>query len=147
MRWTELSPADPAVIADLRRSGPVFSHRVRAGFPSPADDYVEQHISLDAHLVTHPEATFFLRVAGDSMQGAGIQDGDLLVVDRSLTALSGSVVIAALDGDLTVKQLVRTADGYLLRAAHPAYPDITPAPGQELLVWGVVRWAIHKVGP
>jgi len=135
------------LIEALRQSGPLFAHTVRAGFPSPADDYIEQHISLDAHLVTHPEATFFLRVAGDSMQGVGIQDGDLLVVDRSLSATPGRVVIAVVDGDLTVKQLVSTANGFILRAAHPAYPDITLAPGQELQVWGVVRWAIHKVGP
>lgn len=141
-----LIPVDQCVIEALRQSGPLFTHAVRAGFPSPADDYIEERINLDEYLVTRPEATFFLRVAGDSMQGMGIQDGDLLVIDRSVTATPGHVVIAVVNGELTVKQLVRTADGHALRAAHPAYPDIPLVSDQELHIWGVARWAIHKIG-
>lgn len=141
-----LVPVDQHVIEELRQSGPLFTHAVRAGFPSPADDYIEERINLDEYLVTRPEATFFLRVAGDSMQGMGIQDGDLLVIDRSVTAAPGHVVIAVVNGELTVKQLVRTADGHALRAAHPAYPDIPLGSDQELHIWGVARWAIHKIG-
>jgi DNA polymerase V len=127
---------------------PLLARPVPAGFPSPADDYAEGRISLDAHLVRHKEATFFLRVEGDSMRELGILDGDLLVVDRSIAAAPGSVVIAVVDGDFTVKQLGRRAGGgWLLRAANPAYPDIEIAEGKELTVWGVVRWAIHKVWP
>jgi len=118
---------------------------VPAGFPSPADDYVEQRISLDEHLVRHPESTFFMRVAGDSMRGLGIFDGDLLVVDRSLPAAHGCVVIAVLDGEFTVKQLLHTAEGQVLRAAHPDYPDLHIKPEQDFSIWGVVRWNVHKV--
>lgn len=118
---------------------------VPAGFPSPADDHVEQRISLDEHLIKHPESTFFMRVAGDSMCGLGIFDGDLLVVDRALPAAHGRVVIAVLDGEFTVKQLLNTAEGQLLRAAHPDYADTFIKPGQDFSIWGVVRWNVHKV--
>ncbi|MCG6932101.1 MAG: translesion error-prone DNA polymerase V autoproteolytic subunit [Gallionella sp.] len=118
---------------------------VPAGFPSPADDYVEQRLSLDAHLIQHRESTFFMRVSGDSMRGLGIFDGDLLVVDRAVPITHGCVVIAALDGEFTVKQLLHTPDGQLLRAAHPDYPDMLIKPEQDFSVWGVVSWNIHKV--
>ena len=118
---------------------------VPAGFPSTADDYVEQRISLDEHLVQHRESTFFMRVAGDSMRGLGIFDGDLLVVDRSLPAAHGCVVIAVLDGEFTVKQLLHTADGQILRAAHPDYPDTLIKPEQDFSIWGVVSWNVHKL--
>ena len=142
-----LSPVEPRVLELLHRAGPVYAHRVHAGFPSPADDYVEAHLSLDAHLIRNKEATFFLRVAGDSMSGAGILDGDLLVVDRSVTAAPGQVVIAVLNGELAVKRLVRVGNGYALRAAHADYADILVGADQELQIWGVVRFAIHTVGP
>lgn len=118
---------------------------VPAGFPSPADDCVERRISLDDHLMLHPESTFFMRVAGDSMRDLGIFDGDLLVVDRSLSASHGCVVIAVLDGEFTVKQLLHTAEGRVLRAAHPDYPDLCIKPEQDFSIWGVVRWNIHRV--
>lgn len=118
---------------------------VPAGFPSPADDYIEGRLSLDDHLVQHKESTFFMRVAGDSMVGLGIFDGDLLVVDRAMPATHGSVVIAVVDGEFTVKQLINTAHGQLLRAAHPDYPDVHIRPEQDLSIWGVVQWNVHKV--
>ena len=118
---------------------------VPAGFPSPADDYVERRISLDEHLIQHPESTFFMRVAGDSMRGLGIFDGDLLVVDRAVPAAHGCVVIAVLDGEFTVKQLLHTAQGQVLRAAHPGYADTLIRPEQDFSIWGVVRWNVHKV--
>lgn len=117
---------------------------VPAGFPSPADDYVELRISLDEHLVEHRESTFFMRVAGDSMKGKGIFDGDLLVVDRALPAVHGCVVIAVVDGEFTVKQLLHTTKGHVLRAAHPDYADIRIKPEQDFSIWGVVSWNIHK---
>lgn len=120
-------------------------HRpVPAGFPSPADDYVEQRISLDEHLIGRRESTFFMRVAGHSMNGLGIFDGDLLVVDRALPATSGRVVIAVVDGEFTVKQLLNTPNGPILRAAHPDYPDMRILPEQDFSIWGVVSWNIHK---
>lgn len=118
---------------------------VPAGFPSPADDYIEGRLSLDEHLVRHKESTFFMRVAGDSMMGLGIFDGDLLVVDRAMPATHGRVVIAVVDGEFTVKQLIDTARGQLLRAAHPDYPDVHIKPEQDLSIWGVVQWNVHKV--
>lgn len=117
---------------------------IPAGFPSPADDYVEQRISLDEHLIGRRESTFFMRVAGVSMQGLGIFDGDLLVVDRALPATSGCVVIAVVDGEFTVKQLLSGPDGPILRAAHPDYPDMHIKPEQDFSIWGVVSWNIHK---
>jgi len=129
----------------FRRQRALLRSAVPAGFPSPADDYVEQRISLDEHLIQHRESTFFMRVSGDSMRGLGIFDGDLLVVDRALPAAHGCVVIAVLDGEFTVKQLLYTPDGQVLRAAHPDYPDILIKPEQDFSVWGVVSWNIHKI--
>lgn len=86
-----------------------------------------------------------MRVSGESMHGLGIYDGDLLVVDRALPATHGSVVIAVLDGEFTVKQLVHTQDGQILRAAHPNYPDTPIRPEQNFSVWGVVSWNVHKL--
>lgn len=129
----------------FQRQHALLRKAVPAGFPSPADDYVERRLSLDEHLVEHRESTFFMRVAGDSMSGLGIFDGDLLVVDRAMPALTGSVVIAVLNGEFTVKQLQQTSKGTVLRAAHPDYPDLMVKPEQDFSIWGVVQWNIHKV--
>jgi DNA polymerase V len=118
---------------------------VPAGFPSPADDYVEHRLSLDEHLIQHRESTFFMRVAGHSMRDLGIFDGDLLVVDRSVPATHGCVVVAVIDGEFTVKQLLYTAQGKVLRAAHPDYPDIAITAEHDFSIWGVVQWNVHKV--
>lgn len=126
-------------------SGPLLARPVPAGFPSPADDYVSGRISLDAHLIQHKESTFFMHVAGDSMRGLGILNGDLLVIDRALTATHGSVVIAVVDAEFMVKQLLQTPTGYVLRSAHPDYRDIVLSNTQELTIWGVVCWAIHRI--
>lgn len=124
---------------------PLFSSRVEAGFPSPADDYLEGALDLNAHLVKNPASTFFVRVSGDSMIGAGIASGDLLVVDRSLAPESGNVVIAVLDGELTVKRLWRDGGRVELRADNPAYAPIRLSGAMELDVWGVVRHVVHSV--
>ena len=128
----------------LYRQRALLRRAVPAGFPSPADDYVERRISLDEHMIQHKESTFFMRVAGESMRGLGIFDGDLLVVDRALPANPGCVVIAVVDGEFTVKQLLYSPDGQILRAAHPDYPDIHIQPEQDFSIWGVVRWNVHK---
>jgi DNA polymerase V len=124
---------------------PILATPVLAGFPSPAADFVEDRLSLDEHLIEHREATFFVRVTGQSMTGFGIHDGDLLVVDRAVDATDRSVVIAVVDGAFTVKQLCRIPDGVLLRSSGKGHGDILVGPEQELTVWGVVRWAIHRV--
>lgn len=118
---------------------------VPAGFPSPAADFAEGRLNLDEHLIEHREATFFVRVRGNSMRGFGINDGDLLVVDRALDPADRSVVIAVIDGEFTIKQLCRLPGGILLRAGNPGHGDILVGPEQDLAVWGVVRWSIHKV--
>lgn len=129
----------------FQRHRAMLRRAVPAGFPSPADDYVEHRLSLDEHLVQHKESTFFMRVSGDSMRGLGIFDGDLLVVDRSVPATSGCVVIAAVDGEFTVKQLIQTPEMRVLRAAHPSFPDVAIKPEQDFSIWGVVQWNVHKV--
>ena len=131
--------------ADLQPSLrlPLFGHKIAAGFPSPADDYVEDRIDLNQHLIRHKEATFFLRVKGDSMLGAGIHNGDLLVVDRALEPVDGKIVIAVLDGELTVKRLERRAGQIRLMPENPAFTPIVVNNEQDLVIWGVVTNVIH----
>lgn len=124
---------------------PLYSSKVRAGFPSPADDYIETRMDLNEHLIKHPAATFFVRASGDSMIRAGIHSGDILVVDRSLEAVHGKIVIAALHGELTVKRLFRQQGIVKLVAENPKYPDIAITEEHELVIWGVVTNVIHAV--
>jgi len=123
---------------------PLFSHAVPAGFPSPADDYIQGRLSLDEHLIVHKESTFFVRAKGSSMVGAGIFDGDLLVVDKSLEPQSGDIVIAVMDGELTVKRLIRQGETVILRPENRRFKDIELKDGQELQVWGVVTSTVKK---
>lgn len=118
---------------------------VPAGFPSPAQDYYDSDLSLDEHLIEDREATYVVRVSGHSMTGAGIFDGDELVVDRSKTPRDGDVVVAVLDGELTVKRLRVTASGVVLQAENPEHPDVVVAELSELVVWGCVTWSLHRV--
>jgi DNA polymerase V len=129
----------------FERQRALLRKAVPAGFPSPADDYVERRLSLDEHLIQHKESTFFMRVAGHSMRDLGIFDGDLLIVDRSVPATHGSVIVAVIDGEFTVKQLLHTAHGKVLRAAHPDYPEVKITAEQDFSIWGVVQWNVHKV--
>ena len=118
---------------------------VVAGFPSPAEQYLEPPLDLNEFLVKRPAATFFVRVEGDSMIGVGIHDKDLLVVDRSLTPANGDVIIASVDGEFTVKTLrVKKAGKYVLEPANPKYPTIEIGPGQELQLFGKVTAVIHR---
>ena len=123
---------------------PLAGERVAAGFPSPADDYVEVGIDLNDQLIRHPSSTFFLRVSGDSMTGAGIHDGDLLVVDRSLDPRPGRVVVAVLDGGFTLKRLARHRGRLRLEAANPDYPPLELEDCGDMQIWGV---AIHVIHP
>lgn len=116
---------------------------VEAGFPSPAQDYYDGPVDLTRELVKDAAATFFLRVSGSSMEQARISDGGVLIVDRSLTPKHGDVVIAVLDGELTVKRLIITGRGVILRPDNPAFPDILVAAESELVVWGVVKVCLH----
>ena len=123
---------------------PLLASRVEAGFPSPADDYVERALDLNEELIIRPAATFFLRAGGHSMEGAGIYDGDLLIVDRSITPAAAMVIVAVVDGEFTVKRLVETSDGFVLAAEHPRYPPIPLGEDTEVCVWGVVTWVVHR---
>jgi len=121
---------------------PLFSSTVQAGFASPADDFVEEYLNLNELLVKREEATFFVRVEGRSMVNAGIYPNDILIVDRSLTAKHRNIVIAVIDGEVTVKRLINHNNKVLLQAENPQYKDI-PVLG-ELHIWGVVTSVIHK---
>jgi DNA polymerase V len=125
---------------------PLYSSRVQAGFPSPADDYIEAHLDLNEHLIKHPAATFFVKAEGDSMIGAHIQSGDLLIVDRSLTPTHGKIVIAAIQGELTVKRLYQQQGKVQLIPENPNYPIIDVTESSELVIWGVVTHIIHQAG-
>ncbi len=133
----------PAVSCSTRI--PLAFERISAGFPSPAADYVEGTLDLNDYLVPHPAATFFVRVAGDSMTGAGIHTGDVLVVDRSLDATDGRVVVAVIDGELTVKRLCRKYGRIALHAENAAYPAIRIRDATELVIWGVVTAVVHRL--
>jgi DNA polymerase V len=119
----------------------LYSDSVAAGFPSPAEDYKEDALSLDEHLITHPAATYLAKASGDSMQGLGIFDQDLLIVDRSLTPRSGSVVVAAVDGELCCKQI--DLAGRQLLSANEHYPPIAISDDQSLVIEGVVKASIR----
>lgn len=127
------------------QSFPRMNHSVHAGFPSPADDYVEKHIDLNETLIQHREATFFLRVKGHSMINAGIDDGDELIVDRAIIPAHNRIVIAVVDGELTVKRFYRRNGIVRLIAENPQYPDITFQDEQEMIIWGVVTRIIKSV--
>lgn len=127
---------------------PLLATPVPAGFPSPADDVVEQRLSLDAHLIRQPASTFLVRVAGDGLAGDGLHDGDLLVVDRAAPPSTGSLVVAVVDGAFALRRVGRDAEGRrVLQSAHPDAPDQALDAGAEATLWGVVRWAIHRLWP
>lgn len=120
---------------------------VHAGFPSVAQDYFNGDFSFDENVIVHPDSTFIIHVAGDSMTGAGIFDGDLLVVDRSLEPHEGDIVVAILDDEMLVKRLVCRRGRAILHAENPAYPDFTPGDGEDLVIWGVVTGNYHWQRP
>ena len=129
---------------------PLVGGRVEAGFPSPADDFIERSLDLNDQLVVNPIATFFVRASGLSMDGAGIHDGDLLVVDRSLTPASGNIVVAVVDGGLTVKRLSKHGmEASLIpepcEADQGTYKSIEITIETDATIWGVVTWSMHRL--
>jgi DNA polymerase V len=144
-------PVSPLLIGGLRSQPqtlrlPLASSTVAAGFPSPADDYIDVGIDLNEVLIRHPSSTFFLRVSGDSMTGAGIHHGDLLVVDRSLEAQPGHIVVAVLDGSFTLKRLMRHDGQLRLEAANSDYPPLELHQCGDVQIWGVAIHVIHSLG-
>jgi DNA polymerase V len=123
---------------------PLFHTLVPAGFPSPANDYQDTKMDLNQYLIPHPSATFFIRIQGDSMIGSGIYEGDLAIVDRSLTPQHGQAVLAVIDGDFTVKKLHKTKTELALYPANPNYDPIPITEDMNFQVWGVVTYTIHK---
>ncbi len=124
---------------------PLFLESVSAGFPSPADDYLEGKLDLNEYLVRNPTATFFVRVTGDSMIEASINSGDILVVDRSITPKDGSIIIAVINGELTVKRLSKTKNKMYLLPENKNYKPIEITTEMYFEVWGVVTNVIHSV--
>lgn len=123
---------------------PLYEHKVVAGFPSPAEDYLEARLDLNEKLIHNKEATFLLSVQGDSMKDVGIMDGDILVVDRSLQPQDGKIVIAALDGELTVKRLSIKSTGTWLVPENDRYPPIAVRESSDIVIWGVVTATISQ---
>ncbi len=136
----------PILLAEALQRYPTLQARVCAGFPSPAEDLQERSLSLDQILVTHPQATYLMRVRGLSMVEAGIFDNDLLVVNRALKPRHNHIVVAIVDGEFTVKYLHQRQGRIRLKAANPTYPDIVPRDGQTLEVWGVVTSSTRQFG-
>lgn len=122
---------------------PLYLTPASCGFPSPAQDYVEQTIDLNQHCVSHPAATFYVKASGHSMVEEGINDGDMLIIDRAITARHGDIVLACLDGEFTVKKLQVQPVPALL-PGNPNFPPIYPQEGQELDIFGVVTFVLHK---
>lgn len=132
-------------VEPLRLKRPLFCSRVAAGFPSPADDYIEAWLDLNSLLITDKPATFFLRVKGESMIDEGIRPGDLLIVDKGIQAQSGDIVIAVVDNELTVKELEIASNGRI--RLLPANRDLSPielGDSQQLMIWGVVTATVHQ---
>jgi len=143
---TKVSAIKP-VHRGVNCAAPLYATRPAAGFPAPGDDLVEQPLDLNDLMIDNETATFFVRVTGDSMEGLHIFDGDVLVVDRSLTPDSGSVVVAAVYGELVVKQLKKTAAAASLHSANPAYEPIEITGTDEVFVWGVVTGSVRRIRP
>ncbi len=150
------SPQDNVKIFDLPHSVrdqeicldselPLYSCKISAGFPSPADDHLERNLDLNSHLVKHPAATFFVRVNGDSMVDAGINDNDILIIDRSLKPSHGKIVIAVVDGHMTVKRLYKHSGKLILMPENTLYKPIEIKEDMNIEIWGVVVTSIHSV--
>jgi DNA polymerase V len=130
---------------EIRCERPVFMAPVTAGFPSPAEDYIEGKLDLNEHLVKHPAATFFVRVTGDSMLDAGIHPGDILIVDRSLEAADKKVVIAVVEGELTVKRIRLINEKIVLMPENENYKPLQINKETDFEIWGVVTNVIHPL--
>jgi len=137
---TILHPAESQTSMNLK----LYGTNVSAGFPSPPGDYLEGKLDLNAHIIKNPPATFFVRVSGDSMTGAGIYPDSILVVDRSEEPKSGKIIIAVINGELTVKRLHKGRDAVQLLPENPNYLPIHITPEMDFSIWGVVTYVIHK---
>ena len=129
--------------SEMDHALPLFLSKIHAGFPSPAEDFMDQKMNLNDHIIQNPKSTYYVKVSGDSMIGAGIFDGDILVVDRSVSISNNRIVIAMLEGDFLVKRLrVHNKKMYLISESS-FYPPIEVT-DKSLTIWGVVTYSIHK---
>lgn len=141
--WFDVMKFYPAAVSQQVVTLPLYDDRVPAGFPSPAADYIDKPIDLNELLIAHPAATYFVRVAGDSMVGIGIFDGSLLLVDSSIRPKHNDIIIACLGGEFTVKRYI-THPRTMLLAENPAYPPIELREGEDLETFGVVKFVINE---
>ena len=147
--WLEpILDSAPALGPEPAAGWPLLATPVPAGFPFPADEAIERRLSLDEHLIRNPESTFLLRVSGDVLAGAGIRDGDLLVVDRAAPATAGSLVVAVSAGAFALRRVGRDARGRrVLQSPDPAAADSAMSEDGDVALWGVARWVIHRLWP
>jgi DNA polymerase V len=129
---------------DTQMDLPLAENGIVAGFPSPADDFFEVSIDLNKELIKHPSATFYGRVEGDSMRDEGIEDGDLLVIDRSLEPSDGKIAVCFIDGEFTVKKIKIEKDAVWLMPANPDYKPVKVTAENEFIIWGIVTYVIKK---
>ena len=117
-----------------------------AGFPSPAENYIEEQLDLNKYLIKNRESSFFVRVSGDSMINVGIFDNDILIVDRSLTPVRQSIILASIDGELVIKKLIKNKlKNYYLKSENNNYPDIKLNSNSDTMIWGVVTYVLHSL--
>ena len=124
---------------------PIASESISAGFPSPADNYIDGELDLNSYLVTNPPATFFVRVDGESMINAGIHSNDILIVDKSLEAKNNDIIIAAVNGEFTVKRFCKNNASIKLLPDNPNYKEVIITPETDFEIWGIVTNVIHRV--
>ncbi len=124
---------------------PLFVDSISAGFPSPADDYIDEKLDLNKYLIKHPEATFYVKAKGNSMINIGIYEGDILIVDRSITPVNNSIVIGVVNGEFTVKRINKSDDKFYLIPENEDYPPIEITETMDFKIWGVVTNSIHKL--
>jgi DNA polymerase V len=130
---------------ECRLEIPLFLQMISAGFPSPAEDYIDKGLDLNEYLIKHPSATFFVRVEGDSMLNAGIHHGDILIVDRALEPAHKKIIVAVINGELTVKRMYRIKDTLYLLPENDTFERICVREEMDFQVWGVVTHVIHSV--
>lgn len=136
--------SEPVPLSAASMLLPIAAGFIHAGFPSPAEDFEVNRLDLTKILIQHPQSTYYWRARGISMRDKGIDDGDLLVVDRALRPVNGHIVVAIVDGEFTVKELSQRLGRMRLKAANPTFPDIVPKEGQTIEIWGVVTSSIKR---
>lgn len=142
--YAKLLPNAKDDVNSASQSLPLYLSRPSAGFPMPGEDEVDSYLNINEYLIDHPEATFFVRVSGESMEDLGIYHADVLVVDRSLDTYSGAIVVAAVNGELVVKQLLQVGQVWQLVSAKDGYDPVEVSEGDDCFIWGVVVASVRR---